>query len=216
MGKKYLLVCEGPTDIVIFNQIATHLGGTIVEISPTKDATSNTYPPQGWGEVRNWCMRQGKSNMKGNPLEFYRRFHNADGIIIHIDTDIAHHLKINGKTGVPGDKNWCGQAIDLWLGSHKGLASTHYILTTHSTETWILATYSNTKLGLAAKSLQDYETILTPQVSLQRLGYAVDGNGELKKSGKRYRTSKYAPRIVCHLSKAKHRSAELRKFVDLF
>lgn len=215
MTKKYLLVCEGPTDIVILNRVAEHLGGKIVEISPTKDATSNTYPPQGWTEVKNWCMRHGKMKMKGNPLEFYMRMHKADGFIIQIDTDIANYIKLQGQTGVPGDKLWCGSAIDQWLGTNSGLATTHYILTTQSTEIWIVATYSNTRLGLPANSLKDYETITDPQLQLVQLGYAVE-KGALKKSEKQYRMPEYAQRIVEHLSKAKHRSAELKKFVDLF
>lgn len=216
MTKKFLLVCEGPSDIPIFRRIAKKLGGDIYPVSPIPDATSNKYPPHGWTEVSNWCRRMATVSQTGNPIDFYLKWKGADGLIIQIDTDIADKINLGGAVGAKGDKIWCTNAINQWLGSRAGHACTYYILSTFSTETWIAATYSNHKVGYAKGSLKDYEQIPDPQAKLLALGYKGDGGGKLKKSEKQYEQSRYAPRLVDHLGKARVRCKELEKYVSLF
>ncbi len=216
MTKKFLLVCEGPSDIAVFEAIAQAHGGKIIEHSPQLDATSSTYPPQGWGAVKNWCLQLAANRSLGNPIDFLLAFKGADGIIIQIDTDIANQIKINGNFGLAGDKGWCKSAIDSWLGKRSGHTKIYYVLCAFSTETWILATYSNRAIGLAGAGLRDYETIPDPQSALIALGYKKNGPTSLFKNKDQYQKPLYAPRVIAHLRKAKARCAALNEYISLF
>lgn len=212
MTKRYLLVCEGPTDISILEAIAHSLGGGIIELAPKQDATTATYPSHGWKAVRDWCQRIGANSSK-NPLEFYLKWHQADGLIIQIDTDIAHFIKIGKKYGASGDSSWCSKAIDNWLGVHHGLAFVHYVLPTYSTESWILATFANSRIGISGT--RDYESIATPEKYLMSLGYQTV-NGKLKKNRQLYKGERYSQRVLKHICKAKRRCSSLNNYVLLF
>ncbi len=107
MGKnlKYLLVCEGPTDISFLKELSSKIGEDLqstielVELSPQKDATTSQWPPHGWTQVRNWCKAwkfKTPEDIKDVPSHFIellkRRnwralidINNADGLIMQMD-----------------------------------------------------------------------------------------------------------------------------------
>ena len=109
---KFLLVCEGPTDIIILKEIATRLSeqygkkAEIIEMSPQLDATSGSYPSHGWVEVKNWCKRfstKSKEEIENMPVwarkilekSNWRAFlaiNNAKALIIQLDTDIVNQI----------------------------------------------------------------------------------------------------------------------------
>lgn len=213
--KKFLLVCEGPSDIAIFKRIADKFSAIIEEISPIPSASGSTsYPSHGWSGVQSWCQRMAANKSTGNPLDFYLKFTGADGLIIQLDTDISHLLNINGDYGGSGDRAWCEKAIDSWLSDRKGHPCTHYILCSYATEAWILATYSNSAIGLAKGSVKNYETIQQPDSYLLALGYTKKA-GALKKSYQIYSGEKYATRIIRHSRKVAVRCAEFERYVSI-
>lgn len=214
MAKRFLLVCEGPSDIALFQTIGKKFDAEIVEFAPQIDATSGTYPPHGWNQVKNWCLRMGKPGTLGNPIDLFLAFRKADGLIIQLDTDIADCIEIAGSKGPKGDRHWVERAIDTWLGTRAGNPRVHYVLCKYSSETWILSTYSNYRLGFAKGTVKDYESVSNPQDLLLQIGYTRKG-GALFKNFDQYMKKKYAPRVVAHLKKARARCSELDRFINL-
>ncbi|MBX8496577.1 hypothetical protein [Pseudomonas cichorii] len=208
MKKKYLLVVEGPTDFIIIKHMAKKLTETsgheieIHELSPSKDATSGTYPAHGWSGVKRWCEKfsRNKDPIKLNQQpqmmqQFLRRLNwpaliassNADGIIIQIDTDIAHAL----NNPEPYTENscrttHCRNSIVLWLNEPKTPDEIYLALSTYAIENWILATHHPTEAifndlpqGFSYEAIHDFEDRL---VQLGYPTYNEKGRDRLLKS----------------------------------
>ena len=162
MGDKlYLLVCEGPTDILVIDKIAKKISEDINttirirELSPQKDATTNRYPSHGWKEVRRWCKVYGKTiDVDDNPFAILAqkknwktllKTSNAHGLIIQMDTDIVQYitdLTPNYRGTTKNErKRFAKKAILNWLGEDTLPTEIYLLLSTTSTETWILATH---------------------------------------------------------------------------
>lgn len=208
MDKKYLLVAEGPTDFVIIKHIARKISAesgndvTIIEMSPSKDATSGTYPPHGWGGVKNWCKKYSRhkkaqelSQLAPMARQMLQRLNwpalialnRADGIIIQLDTDIAHHL--NDPLVYPAGTSrraHCESSIVLWLNESSVPDEMYLVLSSHAIETWILATHDPAEeIFKDLPSGFNYEQVSDVEARLVTLGYSSyseKGTRRLRKS----------------------------------
>lgn len=208
VGKKYLLVSEGPTDFVILKHIAGKISASsgkdiiIIEMSPARDATSGTYPPHGWGGVKRWCKKYSRNK---NPQELNKlapmarqmlqrlnwpaliALNKADGIIIQMDTDIAHLLNdpIVYKVG-SSRRAHCESSIVLWLNEKTKPDEIYLVISSCAIETWILSTHDPAESIFSDLSKGfDYEEISDVETRLVALGYASyndRGTRRLKKS----------------------------------
>ncbi|MFQ2499058.1 hypothetical protein ACK31U_04070 [Aeromonas caviae] len=195
MADVYLLVCEGASDIALIKAVAAKLSQfyqreiEIQELSPARDDTTKRYPEHGWKEVRSWCRLYGE----GNPVAPHQnaamanafsaikqrknwaallKIRRAKGLIIQLDTDIAHELKINNVFGVSGDRVHCHNAISEWLGIRQVPQTIHYLLPSFSTESWILALHDEQhEMFSACQKPLNYEAVKEPCDVLIRGGY---------------------------------------------
>lgn len=229
--KIFLLVCEGPTDIEIIKSISNKISNDtgceieIRELSPTKDKTTDTYPSHGWTAVKAWCEKYKLDKgitidpglmdwqKKLLTLKLSTRwdtlinFSGADGIIIQIDTDIAEqmtHKKFDPATH--NRKEFCREAVNIWLNEASAPDELHYLLSTYSSEVWLLAAHDE-------EICADYESLQDVEDKLMALGYAKkkeNGNFRLKKERALYRN--YGERIAQKLSTVRQRCSECETF----
>jgi len=235
--KLYLLVCEGYTDILVIDKIAKKISENlndnieIRELSPQKDATTNRYPSHGWEEVRRWCKVYGKDiDTNDNPFavlakkKSYRTLlaiSNADKLIIQIDTDIVSYITdlattYNGRTK-RSRKNYAKNAILHWLGESNTPCEVYLLLSTQSTETWLLATHDRVDSAFSdLPSNFDYEDIANVIDRLLRLGYLsyIDENDNTKLSKTNYEP--YAKKIAENLDKVRSECEEANNLCTLF
>lgn len=221
--KIYLLVCEGPTDIIVVKEIAKKISNEINntikirELSPQKDATTARYPSHGWEEVRRWCRLYGTSiTSTDNTLEaFAARRKNwkaelaladADGLIIQMDTDIVQFITDLAYTYTSSSKDsrkrFAEASILHWLGETNTPDEMYFLLSTQSTETWLLATHN--RIESVFNDLPedfDFEDIENAVERLLSLGYIsyVDSAGKQKFSKSNYQP--YAQKISNNLEK---------------
>lgn len=236
--KKFLLVCEGPTDIEVLQAISAgiqNVNGNSIEIvplSPQRDRTSGLFPPQGWTAVRDWC----KSNREKSPLDvshlplnlqeiaLRKNWKNligassAEGIIIQIDTDIAteiHDLPQSFSSSGMDRKTYTRSALLHWLSIPTCPAGSLFlVLSTHSTESWILAChepsdpiFSDLPLGFNYEELSDVEArLLAKGMAKARKR----GKDRLKKTAQIYKA--YGIQIVASLQKVRGRCAEANAY----
>jgi len=237
-NKLYLLVCEGPTDILVIDKIAKKISENISnsvnirEISPQKDATTNRYPNHGWEAVKRWCKLYGRSIVEtGDPLiDFAAKrkswkaelaISQANGLIIQIDTDIVQYITdlIPNYSGTTkkSRKSFAKKAILNWLGETTKPDEIYLLLSTTSTETWILATHD--RIESVFNDLPndfDFEDIENVIERLFTLGYAsyIDSQGKEKLSKSDYRP--YAQKIIDHLDKVRLECEEVEKMCQEF
>ena len=242
MSKKYLLVCEGPTDILVIDKIAKNISENIndtieiQELAPRRDATTYRYPSHGWEEVRKWCKVYGKNaDIDDNPFaeliqkrnwRALLKISNANGLIIQMDTDIVEYItdlipRYNSSTGSTKNsrKQFAKRAILSWLGEEEIPNEIYLLLSTTSTETWILATHDRVEnIFNDLPSDFDFEDINDVINRLFDLGYASyinrEGMKKLKKDLEIYKT--YAQRITDNLEKVCSECEEANKICNLF
>ena len=235
--KLYLLVCEGPTDILVIDKIAKKISDdtdntiTIRELSPQKDATTNRYPSHGWEEVRRWCKVYGKTiDVDDNPFAMLAqkknwralvKTSNAHGLIIQMDTDIVQYItdlipNYNGTTK-NSRKNFAKKAILNWLGEATIPNEIYLLLSTQSTETWLLATHDRVESIFSDLPKNfDYENIVNVIERLLTLGYLsyIDDRGKTKFSKSNYKP--YAQKIADKLDKVCLECEEAEKLCQEF
>lgn len=239
--KIFLLVCEGPTDIEIIRAMAEKVKETIGkpieirELSPTQDKTTGSYPSQGWTAVKSWCETYSlnKSIVIPDELEDWRKkllakkmsfrwdtlikMAGADGIILQIDTDIAEEMthadfSISGLTR----KTFSHNAVNLWLSEEVKPQDFYYLMSTFSTETWLLASHKiedhQSILG-DLSAVTDYEDIVDSEERLIALGYAKhkkNGQFRLRKDPSIYK--RYGEKIVSNIDLVRVRCLEADNF----
>ncbi|WP_447902132.1 hypothetical protein [Pseudomonas serbica] len=207
MTKKYLLVSEGPTDHVVITEVANKISTTlgisieIIELSPQRDATSGTYPGHGWGGIKSWCTKYSQkeqADVAHLPLmaqQYLLRqnwrallaFNNAEGIIIQLDTDIAH-LLADSTPYVPGTcrKAHCNTNLLFWLNEPSASAQLYFAVTAYAIETWLLATFPPTNAVFSDLPQNfNYEEISDVEDRLITLGFAAAqkrGRSRIRKS----------------------------------
>lgn len=215
--KLFLLVCEGETDIYIFEALATHfsndnLNYQIKSLAPEPDATNGTttYPAHGYGNVLNWCS----SNRED--IQLFIDFEGAEGIFIQMDTDIA--LKANPRCSKAcySERFCCEQKINMQLGTTEEPPRCHYILPTQNTETWILASHYSPEL----EKIENFELITDTEQQLIALGYKSKKgvNKHAPRKLNKYPAEnhkKYAKQLINNLSLARQRCAELDRLCCL-
>lgn len=226
--KLYLLVCEGPTDSIVLEKVAKKISEDsnnsieIRELSPQRDASTGRYPKHGWEEVRQWCRLYGKStDISGRSIEALKArgkkwqalvaLSNANGLIIQIDTDIAEYivdlLPLYRGSTKRARKNFLKRAILSWLGESTLPDKVYILLSTYSTENWILATYD--RIESIFDDLPenfDFEDIENALERLFNLGYdsyidPVTGKEKLNKDLNIYK--QYAKHIMDNLEKVR-------------
>jgi len=237
MIKKYLLVCEGPTDILVINKIAKKISQInnikieIQELSPQRDATTRRYPNHGWEEVRQWCRLYGTSlDITSNSFEALAAksknwktqlaISGAEAIIIQIDTDIVNYITdlAISYTGTTKQvrKRFAQNAILNWLGESSLPDNIYLLLSTQSTETWLLATHERTEEVFSDLSDNfDFENIdnvieLLCNLNFQYICYDEGKRKKLSKSD--YRP--YAMRIIENLQKVRNECDEAERFCN--
>ncbi len=236
----YLLVSEGPTDILVIDKIAKKIATDqqqkieIRELSPQKDATTNRYPSHGWEEVRRWCRLYGNTTtMQPNSIEALAAkrkswkqqiaIANADGLIIQIDTDIVEYIEdltpsYSGSTK-KSRKNFAQRALLHWLGEVQTPEKIYFLLSTSSTETWILATYDRMEeIFQDLPNNFDFEDIQDVLERLIKLGYAsyIDPKTQNKKFKKDLSIYKpYAIKIADNLAKVRLECEEVDKLCSI-
>lgn len=232
MRKKYLLVCEGPTDILVINKIAKKISQSvdveieIQELSPQRDATTKRYPNHGWEEVRQWCRLYGTSNIASNSIEALAAknknwrtqvaLSRAEAIIIQMDTDIVSYITdlatAYAGTTKQARKRFAQNAIVNWLGESSLPDSIYLLLSTQSTETWLLATHERTEEVFSNLSdnfdFEDIDNVIELLCSLNFQCYD-DGNRK-KLSKKNYEP--YAMKIIENLQKVRSECDEAENF----
>ncbi|MEG7508403.1 hypothetical protein [Serratia marcescens] len=239
--KIFLLVCEGPTDIEIIRAMAEKVKESIGrpieirELSPTQDKTTGTYPRQGWTAVKSWCETYSlnKNIVIPEELEEWRKklltkkmsfrwdtlikMSGADGIILQIDTDIAEEMThADFTTSGLTRKLFSHNAVNLWLNEIAKPLDFYYLMSTFSTETWLLASHqiveNTTVLGDLA-TVTDYESIPDSEARLIALGYAKhkkNGQVRLRKEPAIYK--RYGEKIVSKIDVVRARCIEADDF----
>lgn len=233
MSAVYLLVCEGFTDSLVIDKIAKKLGqklGKSIEIrpiAPQRDATTSRVEDFGWENVRQWCQIYGNSqNIELNSLEALAAsrknwkplisFSGASGLIIQIDTDIVEQIGdirplYSGSTK-KARKKFIEKAIITWLGEQDLPTEIFILASTHSTETWILATYdrSNGIFNDLDENF-DFEDIQDATNRLLKLGYKCHPENEKKINKHESFYIDYANNIAAKITKVRSECEEVEK-----
>lgn len=234
---KLLLVCEGPTDIKVISKVTDKIkeqtgnNAYIQELSPQTDKTTSQYPSQGWSEVRSWCKRYSEkdqavlNNLNALQREAAKRLNwkaiiaasSARGLIIQMDTDIAEHIK---DLPNPFDKlihsrrAYCEDAIKNWLNIQNIPGEIYLLLTSYSTETWLLSTYSrseNVFVDLAQGF--DFESIDNAEDRLIMLGFSSKNkDGKVRLDKKQALYDSYGDIIVSSLNSVRHNCLSAEEF----
>jgi len=236
--KLYLLVCEGPTDILVIGKIAKKISEDIDttiqirELSPQKDATTNRYPSHGWEEVRRWCKVYGKTiDTDDNPFAILAKqknwrallkASNAYSLIIQMDTDIVQYItdlipNYRGSTKNE-KKRFAKKAILNWLGEDKLPNEIYLLLSTTSTETWVLATHDRVESVFSDLpndfDYENIEDVIERLFRLDYLSYIDTETGKEKLSKSNYMP--YAQKIVDNLEKVRLECEEADKLCREF
>ncbi len=235
-SKLYLLVCEGPTDILVIENIAKKISEdidnkiTIRELAPQRDATTNRYPSHGWKEVKRWCQLYGVSlDTSSNTLEAFAArsknwraeigISNADGLIIQMDTDIVEYITdfIPGYEGSTKSarKRFAQKAILSWLGETSLPSEIYLLLSTASTETWLLATHDRIESVFNDLpqnfDFEDIEDVVRRLIDLGYVTYIDRNTGQEKLNKDLNIYSNYATQIANNLSKIRFECEETEK-----
>jgi len=237
--KLYLLVSEGPTDIWVIKEIAKEISNTISnnieirELSPQRDATSGRYPDHGWKEVRNWCKLYGNSTESTGDaiMDFAAKRKNwraeialsrADALIIQIDTDIVQFITdiipmYSGTTKVER-KGFVRNAILKWLDEDNVPQELFLLLSTYSTETWVLATHQRIEEVFndlpSDFDFEDIENVLERLFTLEYESYIDPNSGNQKLTKNKYKN--YAKKISENLEKVRSECEEAEKLCSAF
>lgn len=217
--KLLLLVCEGETDVYVFEALVKHFSTTninlkVVSLAPQQCATSGTYPSFGFGNVLNWCAAyQAK-------LQMLIDFRGASALFVQMDTDIAQEVNHAGFSQGLGARYCCHERLNQQFRTTDEPQRCHYILPTQNTETWLLACHDNfSALDASCKAIVDYELITTTEKLLIGLGYPSTKrkNRTERKLNKHPATKyiKYGGALVKNLELARPRCVELDKFCSL-
>lgn len=237
--KIYLLVCEGPTDIQVIDKIAkkisTEIDDNIIvrELAPQRDQTTKRYPNHGWEEVRKWCKLYGKSDYTDeNPFARLAQQKNwqalvsasgAEGLIIQMDTDIAQYINditpTFSKSTKKARKKFCQKSILTWLGLSDIPVKIYFLLSTYSTETWVLSTHERSEsIFEDLEDGFDFECIDNSVERLILLGYAsyIDVDSGKEKLSKKLDVYKsYSNNIANNLEKVRLECEEAEAFCSM-
>lgn len=148
--------------------------------------------------------------------------------VFQLDTDVAESYM--GDTSLANlatplsvsDRRLVGEAaLDNWLGAHiqKKNNGIIYCISTHATETFLLANHDAVEISSALKTSaipNDYDHLKNPDLVLVELGYSSEtdkGNKVLKKTTAKYK--KHSEKFANNLINARLRSSSLDTFVNM-
>jgi len=223
------VVCEGSSDFAIIKGVMKHIASiqgkkikaTLLE--PQYDATTGSHDKFGYTQIRAWCKKADylKKTKGRDWIGQLLTLSKADFLLIHMDTDIAQELALNG-TSFSGDfkhrRLWCNDALDSWLGLAKG-CDCHYVLPTWQIESWLLATFDEvSNPGVFPVAIADYESIQDVEQKMLLLGYQEDTRkpGRIYKERRLYSENQsYLSRLLNNYLIAASRCDELKNFESL-
>lgn len=214
--KNFLLVCEGETDVYIFQALAAHLSNPdtqleITSLAPQHDATSGTYESHGYGDVLNWCLAY------RNKIQMLIDFKGAESMLIQMDTDIAQQANPDCMEQNHSARHCCQEKLNEKLGTSAEPVRCYYILPTQNTETWLLASHNNVSLLDAnMNAINNYELITDTEQRLIYLGYkskkGVNKHAPRKlnkRPAEQYK--KHGKQLTSNLTLARQRCVELNR-----
>jgi len=213
VDKLLLMVCEGETDIYVFEALVRHFSTAnvnlqIISLAPQQDATSGTYPRFGYGNVLNWCTAN-KAR-----IQMLIDFRSASALFVQMDTDIAQEANPSDFALGLKARDCCKNKLNQQFGTTTEPTRCHYILPTQNTETWLLACHDNVSvLDENHKQLTDYEQFTKTEEFLITLGYASKKRANSssrklnKKPAKKYK--QHGEMLVNKLAIARPRCTEL-------
>ena len=217
--KVLLLVCEGETDIYIFQVLSAHFSSaekmlTMISLAPQRDATSGTYPSHGFGDVLNWCSANQKN------IQMLIDFRGASALFVQLDTDIATQVSFDCIDKGHSARHCCQEKLNHKLGVLEEPPRCYYILPTQNTETWILASHEQPELDGNLVLINNYELIDDTEKRLIALGYPSrkgKSNKTTRKLNKKPATKhkKYGKQLTGNLTLARQRCAELDRLCHL-
>lgn len=217
--KILLLVCEGETDVYIFEALARHFSSsqtqlTVKSLAPQQDATSGTYPSHSFGEVLNWSLAN------RSKIQMWIDFNGASALFLQMDTDIANQANPDCMGKNYSARHCCQEKLNKQLGTMGEPPLCHYILPTQNTETWILASYNFSALDNTLNKIHNYEHITNTEQRLISFGYKSKKGANKnapRKLDKRPATKykKYGEQLTANLTLARQRCSELDRLCDL-
>jgi hypothetical protein len=213
--KTFLLVCEGETDIYIFEALAQHLSkAEIISLAPQRDATSGTYPSHSFGHVLNWCADN------RSRIQMLLDFKGAHALFLQMDTDIARQANPDCMGQGHSARHCCQDKLNQKLDTTQEPPRCHYILPTQNTETWILASHEDPVLDENSIAISNYELITNTEQRLIALNYKSKkgvNNNAPKKLNKRpaSKHKRYGKQLTGNLMLARQRCAELDRLCSL-
>lgn len=148
--------------------------------------------------------------------------------VFQLDTDVAEsymadtHLKGLTTPLSVSDRHLVGEsALDAWLGNHtqKKNNGIIYCISTHATETFLLANHDANEITIALNKSpipNNYDELSNPDFALIKLGYSSElknGTPALKKTKPKYKA--HSEKFTNNLAAAKTRSNSLGIFINL-
>lgn len=218
--KTVLLVCEGETDLYVFQELTKHFSTletrlVLQELAPQQDATSGTYLAHGFGNVLNWCAAN------CNKIQMLIDFRGAEALFIQMDTDIATQIHPECTQQGHTARHCCQDKLNHRLAVFDEPDRCHYILPTQNTETWLLSCQDYSVLDKNLAVVSDYETITDIDQHLIDLGFK-SKKGANKNAARKLdkrpanKYKKYGKQLVANLATARARCAELDRLSQLF
>ena len=213
MTIQLLLVCEGASDIPIFEAIAEEYSDenrcfNIKVVAPEFDATSGRHETFGWTKVCNWCSANAAR------IQLLIDFFGSPAFFIQMDTDIAGEIDSNYTSAGISARECCERKLNTELGVDSEPEKCFYILPSQKTETWLLSIHDqNTDPHVFTSTPQNYESLSNVDDLLIQLGYQSNRQNKLIKRPNIY--ASYAEQLVRHLTTARSRSSELNRLCTI-
>jgi hypothetical protein len=211
------IVCEGPTDKIILDElieaVVGHPNFRSVLVQPLMSALVSDFGPYGggWAGVLRWCTQ---AVADGIPFEESKTAINNDLIIVHVDADVARetslaHVSLVGPC--PPAQGTCDNIrhhIRVLLGGRELPNYLVLCIPADSTEAWVVAAL-NPSLAASNSPWECYQKPEDQLPSVKVRGKAV---GKSQKSYKRVSSDVAAgwPSAKLHWPEANRFEADLR------
>lgn len=131
------IVAEGPSDLILLEQIATqlHPDCTVSRLQP--EATLGQRGA-GWRAVRAWCLQFGQDLdliMEADPRD------PIDRLLIHVDCSMAHNVEANRPCppSIDTANKLRSVVLESWLRMKEQPAWLHIATPSSSSDTWLAA-----------------------------------------------------------------------------
>lgn len=160
-------VCEGPTDVEVFEPLIAHVTGRAIEAIYLQPTLDRVDAPGGDTRVEAWCKRSGFG------LEWMLKPRGIDLLIVQLDADRCP------KYGAADTTALCN-TMKGWLGPGAQRPELLIVLPSQATEAWLVAAHQPSTPAL--EGLRHPEDALANMGLLERRG----ANGKPYKDPTRY------------------------------